>query len=67
MRIKQEIVWEKQETAQEEQEIKLLKEWLPRISMEFRAYIKGATKALLYAQEDNQKMAASAAQKGVLP
>jgi len=56
-----------QETAQEEQEIKLLKEWLPRISMEFRAYIKGATKALLYAQEDNQKMAASAAQKGVLP
>ena len=57
-----------QETAQEEQEIKLLKEWLPRISMEFRAYIKGATKALLYAQEDTQKMAVSAAKNGgVLP
>ena len=35
----------------EEAEIKLLKEWLPKISGENRAYIKGVTKALLYAQE----------------
>ena len=53
-----------QEIAQEEQEIRLLKEWLPRISIEFRAYIKGAVKALLYAQEDSREMAASTAQKG---
>jgi hypothetical protein len=47
----------RQETLQEEQEIRLLKEWLPRIGGERRAYIKGATKALLYAQEEPQKMA----------
>ena len=56
-----------QETAQEEQEIGLLRELLPKISREFRAYIKGATEALLYAQEDTQKMTVSAAEKGVLP
>ena len=33
-------------------EIKLLKQWLPRISTEERAYLKGASKALLYAQEN---------------
>jgi len=45
----------KKETIKEEQEIKLLREWLPRIGGECRAYIKGATQALLYAQEKSQK------------
>jgi hypothetical protein len=40
-----------QEINLEDPEIKLLKEWLPKISGEWRAYIKGASKALLYAQE----------------
>ncbi|MCL2270070.1 MAG: hypothetical protein FWC24_03015 [Treponema sp.] len=35
----------------EEQDIELLKEVLPQISGELRAYIKGASEALLYAQE----------------
>jgi len=35
----------------EEQEIKLLEAWLPKTGGEFRAYIKGALKALLYVQE----------------
>jgi len=35
----------------EEPEIGLLKEWLPRISGVYRAYIKGVSKALLYTQE----------------
>ena len=35
----------------EELEICLLKKWLPLISREYRSYIKGASKALLYAQE----------------
>ena len=35
----------------EEPEINLLREWLPRINGEYRAYIKGASKALLYVQE----------------
>ena len=61
------IVLERQETAQEEQEIGLLRELLPKISGEFRAYIKGATEALLYAQEDTQKMITTATQKGILP
>jgi hypothetical protein len=45
----------KQETIQEEEEIVLLREWLPQIGEEHRAYIKGATEALLYAQEDSEK------------
>jgi len=57
---------EAQKTTPEEQEIGLLRELLPKISGECRAYIKGAAEALFYAQEDTQKMAASAAQKGVL-
>jgi hypothetical protein len=57
----------KQETVREEQDIVLLREWLPKISGECRAYIKGASKALLYAQEGPQKMAASVIPKGVLP
>ncbi|MDR0312893.1 MAG: hypothetical protein LBI14_04790 [Treponema sp.] len=40
-----------QEVNLDDPEIKLLKEWLPKISDEGRAYIKGASKALLYAQE----------------
>jgi len=34
-----------------ESEIDLLREWLPKIKSENRAYIKGALNALLYAQE----------------
>ena len=58
----QKTVREEQETAIEEQEIGLLRELLPRIDGECRAYIKGATTALLYAQEEPQQMAT--AQKG---
>ena len=64
--IKQGIVWEEQEAALEEQEIGLLREWLPKIGGERRAYIKGATKALLYAQEEPQEMTTTTTQKGVL-
>ena len=39
-----------------ESEISLLKEWLPKISEENRAYIKGAAKALLYAQENQDAL-----------
>jgi hypothetical protein len=35
----------------DESEIKLLKEWLPKLSTEYRAFIKGAAKALYYVQE----------------
>jgi hypothetical protein len=59
---KQKTAREAQEKAQEEQEIRLLREWLPKISGECRAYIKGATKALLYTQEEPQQIAAT--QKG---
>ena len=34
----------------DDQEIALLEVWLPSLSTRERAYIKGATKALLYAQ-----------------
>ena len=64
MQLEQKTVLERQETALEEQEIGLLREWLPKIGGERRAYIKGATKALLYAQEEPQKIAVT--QKGVL-
>ena len=36
----------------DDQEIELLEEWLPLLSARERAYLKGATEALLYAQED---------------
>jgi len=49
----------KQKTTTEEQEIGLLREWLPRIGGKDRAYIKGATQALLYAQEEPEKIAAA--------
>jgi len=39
-----------------ESEISLLKEWLPKISEENRAYIKGAAKALLYVQENQDAL-----------
>ena len=64
---KQKKVREAQKTTPEEQEIGLLRELLPKIGGENRAYIKGEINALLYAQEDTQKMTASAAQKGGLP
>jgi len=63
---KQKKVREAQETTPEEQEIGLLREFLPKISGECRAYIKGATEALLYAQEDTQEMSEKTLQKGVL-
>jgi len=37
-----------------ESDVSLLKEWLFKISNEKRAYIKGASKALLYAQENEE-------------
>jgi hypothetical protein len=40
-----------QQPMQEEAEIELLREWLPKISGVNRAYLKGASEALLYAQE----------------
>ena len=39
------------EVLEEEMEIGVLIEWLPKISEEKRAYIKGASTALLYVQE----------------
>ena len=41
----------KQQIEYAEPEISLLREWLLKINREYRAYIKGASKALLYAQE----------------
>jgi len=41
-----------QQAEFEKPEITLLREWLPRISGEKRAYIKGASEALLYMQEN---------------
>ena len=35
-----------------DREIELLEEWLPMLNAKERAYIKGATEALIYAQED---------------
>ena len=49
------MMYFEQETAKEEQEIRLLREWLPKINGKCRAYIKGAVKALLYAQEEPQQ------------
>lgn len=40
-----------QEIDQEEQKIELLREWLSKISSEKRAYIKGASEALIHVQE----------------
>jgi len=54
--LRQKIVWEEQAKTREEQEIGLLRELLPKIDGECRAYIKGATKALLYAQEETQQI-----------
>jgi len=56
--LEQKTIREEQEKTQEEQEIGLLRELLPRIDGERRAYIKGATTALLYAQEGPQQMVA---------
>ena len=41
-----------QQSENEDQEISLLRELLPKVSGENRAFIKGATQALLYAQEN---------------
>ena len=40
-----------QEIDKEEQKLELLRKWLSGISGEKRAYIKGATEALIHAQE----------------
>ena len=37
-------------TDPENQEIELLKQWLPSLSAKERAYFRGAAEALLYAQ-----------------
>jgi len=36
----------------DDHEIALLEKWLPSLNAQERAYFKGATEALLYAQED---------------
>jgi hypothetical protein len=41
-----------QQIEQEDAEIGLLREWLPKIGLGSRAYIKGASQALLYVQEN---------------
>ena len=41
-----------QKAKSEESEIAFLREWLPRVRGEARAYIKGASTALLYIQEN---------------
>lgn len=43
----------KQQKKHEEPDITLLQEYLPKLNVETRAYIKGAVKALVYAQENN--------------
>jgi hypothetical protein len=43
----------------DEPEIMLLREWLPKLSVEYRAFIKGAEKALLYVQETGNESAVS--------
>ena len=45
------MIQSRQENDPEEPETELLKEWLSRISSESRAYIKGATEALIHVQE----------------
>ena len=42
---------EKQETDREEPQIELLRELLSKLSVEKRAYIRGASEALIHAQE----------------
>ena len=49
-----------QQTDLDEQEISLLNESLPKISEEYRAYIKGAIMALLFAQEEFARIPAEA-------
>jgi len=63
--LKQETIPE--ETLQEEQEIGLLKEWLPKISGECRAFLKGASQALLYAQEEPEKTGIGSLEKPSFP
>jgi len=41
-----------QERESEDPEIELLKEWLPKIGAENRAFIKGASQALIYVQKN---------------
>ena len=41
-----------QQAEYKEPDINELKEWLLKISGEYRAYIKGASEALIYAQEN---------------
>jgi len=35
----------------EDKDLRLLEEWLPKLSKKKQAYLKGASEALLYAQE----------------
>lgn len=44
------MIANRQTYKQEEQDFQFLKEWLPKISAVSRAYLKGASKALLYVQ-----------------
>ena len=40
----------------ENEDLRLLEEWLPKLSKGKRAYLKGAAKALFYAQEADPKI-----------
>ena len=44
------------ETDLEEPKTELLKAWLSRISSENRAYIKGASEALIHVQENSDEV-----------
>ena len=44
---------EEDKGEEENDDIRLLEEWLPKIQRESRIYIKGAAEALLFAQEED--------------
>ena len=46
---------EEKKGDRENEDIRLLEEWLPKINRENRAYLKGAAEALVYAQEEEEK------------
>ena len=46
----------------ENEDLRLLEEWLPKLSKSKRAYLKGASEALFYAQEGEQEISDSTEQ-----
>ena len=47
---------EEDKGEEENDDIRLLEEWLPKIQKESRNYIKGAAEALLFAQEEDKNI-----------